>query len=99
MCADSGSDIRFPLPNLSPPLVPFHQSWIYMARKKHSGEADQLTLASGGSEHARLFSIAIEWGNKMNFSLFANMAGFCSDGHIYISTFNNNINVIYMHVY
>ena len=26
--------------------------WIYMARKNHSGEADQLTLASLGSEHA-----------------------------------------------
>ena len=26
--------------------------WIYMVRKKHSGEVDQLILASGGSEHA-----------------------------------------------
>ena len=24
----------------------------YIVRKKHSGKADQLTLASGGSEHA-----------------------------------------------
>ena len=31
--ADSGSDIRSPLPNWSPPLVHFHQSWIYTVRK------------------------------------------------------------------
>ena len=37
-----------------------------MVREKHSGEADQLTLASGGSERAELFSVAISWGNKMN---------------------------------
>ena len=30
----------------------FHQSRIYMVGKKHSGKADQSTLASGGSEHA-----------------------------------------------
>ena len=36
----------------SPPLAPFHQSWIYMVDKKPSGKADQSTLASGGSEHA-----------------------------------------------
>ena len=53
-----------------------------MVRKKHSGEADQLILASGGSEHAQLFSIAISWDIKMSFSLYANMAGFCSGGHI-----------------
>ena len=35
------------LPNWSRPLVPFHQSWIYMVSK-----ADQLTLPSGGSKHA-----------------------------------------------
>ena len=29
-----------------------HQSWIYMVGKKHSGKADQSTLASGGSAHA-----------------------------------------------
>ena len=51
-CADSGSDIRATLPNRNLPLVPFHQLWIYMVRKKHSGEAVQLTLANGGSEHA-----------------------------------------------
>ena len=49
-----------------------------MLGKKHSGKADQLTSASGGSEHAKLFSVAISWGNKMNFSLYANMSGFCS---------------------
>ena len=47
--------------------------------EKHSREADQLTLASGGSEHAWLFSVA---GNKMNFSLYANMAGFYSGGYM-----------------
>ena len=36
----------------SPPLAPFHQSWVYMVGKEHSRKADQLTLASGGSEHA-----------------------------------------------
>ena len=73
-CADSGSDIRSPQPNRSPPLVLFHQSWIYIVGKQHSGEADQLTLAIGGSEHPQLFSVAISWGNKMNFSLHENMA-------------------------
>ena len=49
----------------------------------HSGKVDQLTLASECSEHAQLFSVAINWDNKMNFSLYANMSGFCSDSHIY----------------
>ena len=31
---------------------PFHQLWIYMISKKHSGEADQSTLANGDSEYA-----------------------------------------------
>ena len=65
-----------PLPNRSPPLVPFHQLWTYMVRKMYSGEADQLTLGSLGIEHASLFSVAISWGNKMNFSLYANMSFF-----------------------
>ena len=51
-CTESGTDIRSPLPDWSPPSVPFHQSWIYIVGKKQSGEADQSTLASGGSEHA-----------------------------------------------
>ena len=51
-CTDSGSHIRSPQPTWSPPLAPFHQSWIYMVGKRHSGKADQSTLASGGSEHA-----------------------------------------------
>ena len=59
--------------------MPFHQLCIYMLGKKHSGEPDQLTLASGGSEHALLFSLAMSWGNKMNFGLYVNI---CSDGHI-----------------
>ena len=50
MCSDSVSNIRSPLLNWSPQLVPFHQSWIYMVGRKHSGKADQLTLNSGGSE-------------------------------------------------
>ena len=52
MCTDSGSHIRSPKPSWSPPLAPFHQSWIYMVGKKHSGKADKSTLATGGSEHA-----------------------------------------------
>ena len=44
--------IRSPQPNENPPLASFYQSWIYMVGKKHSGKAEQLTLASGGSEHA-----------------------------------------------
>ena len=86
-CPDSGRHIRSPLPNRSPLLVPFRQSCIYMVRKKHSGEADQLTLASGGSEHEYLFSVATRWGNKMNFNLHANMAGFCSISHTCIDHF------------
>ena len=41
-----------PQPTWSPPLAPFHQLWICMVSKKHSGKADQSTLASGGTEHA-----------------------------------------------
>ena len=51
------------------------------AKSIPAGKADQSTLASGGSAHAQLFSVAISWGNKMNFSLSANMSGFCSDSH------------------
>ena len=50
-----------------------------MVGKRLSGEADQLILANGGSEHAQLFSVAISWGNKTNFSLCVNMLGFCSN--------------------
>ena len=53
-----------------------------MVGKKQSGEVDQLTLVSGGSEHTQLFSVDISWGNKTNFSLYANMAGFSPDSHI-----------------
>ena len=49
---DSGSHIRSSLPNWSPTLMASHQSWIDMVSEKLSGKADQLTLASGGSEHA-----------------------------------------------
>ena len=51
--------------------------------KKHSGKADQSTLPSGGSEYAQLFSVAISWGNKINFILYANMMGFSPDSHNY----------------
>ena len=47
-----------------------------MVGKKHSGKADQSTLAGGGSAHAQLFSVAISWGNKMNFSLSAHVGFF-----------------------
>ena len=33
MCIDSGSHIRSPKPKWSRPLVPFHQSWIYISAK------------------------------------------------------------------
>ena len=33
--------------------------------------------------HRYLVHVAISWGNKINFSLFANMSsGFCSDSHL-----------------
>ena len=58
-----------------------------MVSKKHSGKTDQLTIANGGSEHAQLFSIVgYSWGTKMNFSLCANMAGFCSESHNYYTS-------------
>ena len=38
--------ISGPTAKLEPSLAPFHQSWIYMVGKKHSGKADQSTLAS-----------------------------------------------------
>ena len=52
MCTDSGSHISSLLQNWSPPFTPYKQLWIYMVGKKHSGKVDQLTLATGGSEHA-----------------------------------------------
>ena len=81
-CTDSWRHIKFALQNWSPPLVPFYQSQIYIIDKMHSGKADQLTLVRGGSEHAWLVQLCISWGNKMNFSVYANMLGFCSDNHI-----------------
>ena len=41
-----------------------------------TGKADQLTL-NGGSEHGWLLSVAVRWYNKMNFSWYASMVGFC----------------------
>ena len=51
MCADSGNECMFtaklePSIGTTSPIMDLH------GRKKHSGEADQLTLPSGGSEHA-----------------------------------------------
>ena len=51
-----------------------------MVSKKHSGKADQSTLASGDSEHA--YVVTISWGNKMNFRLCVNKLGFFSDSHL-----------------
>ena len=39
--------------------MPFHQLWIYIVSKKHSGKADQLTLASGGTKHACMHSYLV----------------------------------------
>ena len=72
-CTDNGSHIRSTQPNCIPPLATFNQSSIYMASKNHPGEADQSTLASGGSEHPQLFSVTINWGKKINFSLCVNV--------------------------
>ena len=82
MCTDSGSSIGPHCQKQNPPLAPFHQLYIYMVGKKHSGKVDQLTLASEGSEQVQLFSVAISWDDKMNFSLCANLAGFCSNSQI-----------------
>ena len=59
------------------PVVDLH------GQQKALRKSRTVTLASGGSEHAQLFSVAISWGNKMNFSLCANILGFCSDSHIW----------------
>ena len=39
---------------------------------------------------AQLSKVAINWGNKMDFSLCANMAISCSDSHIRISTYRTS---------
>ena len=66
MCTDSESNIRFPLPNLNPPLAPFDQSCIYVVDKRHSGKADQLTLANGGREY--IFSVQMP--NQRYFAIY-----------------------------
>ena len=86
MWTNSGSHIRSPLSNWSCSLMPFHQLWINMVYKKHSGKADQLILGSGGSYTVINFSVALSWGNKINFSLYVNMSGFCSDKSYMITT-------------
>ena len=55
--------------------------FTWLIGKKHSaaGKTDQSKIAS---EYAWLFIVAISWGNKTNFSLYANMLSFCSDSHI-----------------
>ena len=55
-----------------------------MVIKKLSGKADQSALASEGSEHAWLFSIAINCSNKMNFSWYANMAQMVTHKYAYV---------------
>ena len=50
MCADSGSHIRS-IAKLEPSIAAISPVIDLHGQKKHSGEADQLTLASGGSEH------------------------------------------------
>ena len=40
----------------------------------------------------QLFSVAISCGNKMNFSLYVKVSGFCSDSHIlYAYTTTSNL--------
>ena len=96
MCTDSGSLIRFPLPHWSPLLVPFHQSWIYMVGKKHSGkQTSQHQPVEAVNMSIQLFSVAISWGNKMNFSLYANMAGFCSNDHILLQFYMRTLKHIH----
>ena len=53
MCTESGGNIWPPQPNLLEPsfgvISPVMDLYGW---QKHSGKADQSTLASGGSEHA-----------------------------------------------
>ena len=79
-CTDSGSHIRSLLANWSLPLALFHELWICIVSKQHSGKADQSTLASGGGEHAQLFSVAISWGNKISVCMQTCLV--FSDSHI-----------------
>ena len=44
----------------------------------------------------QLFSEAISWGNKMNFSLCANMLGFCSDSHILYNIANDEFKTLWI---
>ena len=83
-CALTVGAISGPHSHIGPLLCYHFTNRGYMVGKKHSGKADQSTLASGGSENAWLlnFSVAISWDNKINFSLCVNMSGFCSDSHI-----------------
>ena len=43
---------QVPTVKLKPSIDTISPVVVYMVEKKHSGKADQLTLASGGSEHA-----------------------------------------------
>ena len=49
-CADCGSDIKSPIAKLKPSIGTISPVMDLHGQKKHYGEADQLTLASGGSE-------------------------------------------------
>ena len=57
MCTDSESSIRSSLPNWSPHWCHFTSHRFMCLGKNRSGEADQLTLASRGSEYAYLFGV------------------------------------------
>ena len=85
-----GSHTRFPLPNYSTLLAPFHQSCIYMVSKNHSGTANEWTLAKRGLNYAQLFSVSIiiSWGYKMNFSLYVNMSVLLKQSHNIMHTCN-----------
>ena len=51
------------------PVINLHGQY-----KEHwKSRSVDIVLASGGCEHTELFSVAISWGNKMNFSLYVNM--------------------------
>ena len=59
-------------------------------QQKAPGKADQLTLASGGTEHVCILiecniicTCKLSQCNKVNLSLCTNMADFCSDCHNY----------------
>ena len=82
MCTDSGSHIRSPLPNWSSALAPFLpvmdlHGWQKALWKSRPVDISQSVVAS----------YTDKLGNKINFNLYANMSGFCSDIHIYVEVY------------